>query len=128
VTLPGYSLPVGSSTAPLSFTSTGNVAVLNCTATGAGFTVAPNPLNLAAGVAGSVTVTYTGSLIGTFTGNLSCTTTSAGGPFNYPLSVTVQAPGATFRQAPALSSGSTWLLILGTMGFGLLLLGARRRS
>jgi hypothetical protein len=90
--------------------------------------VAPNPLNLAIGVAGTATVTYTGSVAGTFTGNLNCTTTRAGGPFFYPLSVAVTQQAATLRQAPALSTASTWLLILGTMGFGLLLLGARRRS
>jgi hypothetical protein len=128
ITLPSYGLPISSSSAALSFTSNGNASVLNCTATGAGFSIAPNPLNLATGVAGTATVTYTGTAVGTFTGNVTCTTTSAGGPFTYPLSVTVTAQPATFRQAPALSSGNTWLLILGTMGFGLLLLGARRRS
>jgi|CXWL01.1.fsa_nt_gi hypothetical protein len=127
VTLPGYILPSGSSSAALSFTSNGNSSVLNCTATGAGFSVAPNPLNLATGVAGSVVVTYTGSVVGTFTGNLSCTTTSAGGPFTYTLSATV-GPAITFVPVPALGSAATWILILSALGMGLLVVGARQRD
>ena len=127
ITLPAYMLPAGSSSAPVSFTSNGNASVLNCTTTGAGFSVAPNPLNLATGVPGTVTVTYTGSVIGTFTGSLNCTTTGTGGPFTYPLSVTVGA-GISMVAVPALSSFGTWLLVLGALGIGLLAVSTRLRG
>jgi hypothetical protein len=127
VTLPSYILPTGSSSAALSFTSNGNSSVLNCTTTGAGFSVTPNPLNLATGVPGSVVVTYTGSTVGTFTGNLTCTTASAGGPFTYTLSATV-GPAVTFVPVPALGVAATWLLLLSALGLGLWAVGARQRD
>ena len=120
-------LPTGSSSTTLSFTSNGNASVLNCTVTGAGFSVTPNPLNLATGVPGNVTVTYTGTTVGTFTGNLSCTTGSGGGPFNYVLSATV-GPAVSITAVPALGVVSTWLLILSALGFGLLAVGTRLRD
>jgi hypothetical protein len=126
VTLPAYALPVGSSSTSLSFTSVGNASVLTCTATGAGFSVTPSPLNLAAGVAGSVTVIYTGSVAGTFTGSLDCTSSTTGGPFNYPLSVTVGV--AIGVPVPALSVAATWTLILSALGLGLLGLAMGRRD
>lgn len=119
VTLPGYSLPTSSSQSTLSFTASGNSAVLNCTATGAGFSVTPNPLNLAIGVPGIVTVTYTGSTVGTFTGNLDCTTTGSGGPFSYPLSVTVGAAIGPAIAVPTLSVAGILMLVLGALGMGL---------
>ncbi len=127
ITLPGFAPPGSTSTAVLTFTSAGNAAVLSCTATGAGFSVAPNPLNLAAGVPGSVTVTYTGSVPGTYTGNLTCSSTSPGGPFTYPLSITV-GPALSILPVPAMGLNGTLLLILGAMGMGLLTLGTRLRG
>ncbi len=127
ITLPAYTLPSASSSASLTFTSSGSASVLNCTTTGAGYSVSPNPLNLAAGVPGSVVVTYTGSAVGTFTGTLNCTTTGSGGPFTYPLSVTVGA-GASAVSVPAMGSFATWILILSAFGAGLLAMGTRQRN
>jgi hypothetical protein len=129
VTLPGITLPASSSARSLSFTSTGGPASVTCTATGAGFSAAPNPLNLTAGVAGTVTVTYTGSAVGTFTGSLTCTTNAAGGPFTYPLSATVTAgaPPAAARTVPSMGAIGTWILVLSVLGMGMLF-GARARS
>lgn len=126
VTLPRVTLPASSSSAALSFTATGGPAVVTCTATGAGFSVAPSPLNLAAGVAGTVTVSYSGSTVGTFTGSLSCTTSGTGGPFTYPLSVTVGTP-AVARTVPTMGAIGTWILVLSVLGLGMLF-GARARS
>ena len=113
----------------LSLTATGGPAAVTCTATGAGFSAAPNPLNLTAGVAGTVTVTYTGSAVGTFTGSLTCTTNAAGGPFTYPLSATVTAgaPPAAARTVPSMGAIGTWILVLSVLGMGMLF-GARARS
>ena len=99
---------------------------MNCSVTGAGFSVTPNPLNLAVGVAGSVTVAYSGTSAGTFTGTLDCTTTAAGGPFTYPLSVTV---GQITRPAvvPSMNAVGTWALILSVLGLGMFF-GARVRD
>jgi hypothetical protein len=125
INLPVFSLPSTGSSRSLSFTSTGNASVLSCTTTGAGFSVAPNPLNLATGVPGSVTVSYTGTTVGTFTGTLTCTSNTAGGPFVYPLGVVVS--GAVVS-VPTLGQGGLWLLILGAMGLGLLSISAGRRD
>jgi|CXWL01.1.fsa_nt_gi hypothetical protein len=127
LTLPGYALPTGSSSALLSFTSNGNAATVNCTTTGAGFAVTPNPLNLATGVPGNVTVTYTGTAVGTFTGSLNCTTTGTGGPFTFPLSVSVSA-GISLVAVPAMGTFATWMLVLSALGLGLLAVGTRPRS
>lgn len=126
VTLPGYNLPSGGSSTTLSFTASGSAATVSCTATGAGFSVTPNPLNLAVGVAGSVTVTYSGTSAGTFTGSLDCTTSGTGGPFTYPLSVTV---GVATRPAvvPTMNAVGTWALILSVLGLGMFF-GARVRD
>lgn len=126
VTLPAYTLPSAGSSTTLSFTASGNAATVSCTATGAGFNATPNPLNLAAGATGSVTVAYSGSTAGTFTGTLNCTTTGTGGPFTYPLSVTV---GQASRPAvvPTMGAVSTWILILSVLGMGMFF-GARARS
>lgn len=126
VTLPGYNLPSGGSNTTLSFTASGSAATVSCTATGAGFSVTPNPLNLAVGVAGSVTVSYSGTSAGTFTGSLNCTTSGTGGPFTYPLSVTV---GVATRPAvvPTMNAVGTWALILSVLGLGMFF-GARVRD
>jgi hypothetical protein len=126
VTLPRVNLPASTSASSLSFTSTGAAAAVTCTATGAGFSVSPSPLNLAAGVPGTVTVSYTGSMAGTFTGSLSCTTTGAGGPFTYPLGVTVGQPLAAVM-VPSMSTISTLLLVLSVLGLGMFF-GARVRD
>jgi hypothetical protein len=128
ITLPTYALPSGSSSTSLTFTSTGNSAVVNCTATGAGFSAAPNPLNLADGVPGTLTITYTGATVGTFAGTLDCTTTGTGGPFTFPLGVTVGAGFVAPAVIPAMGSLGTWILILSALGFGLLVVGTRLRS
>ncbi len=126
VTLPTATPPASSSSTVLSFTATGGPADVSCTATGAGFSASPNPLTLAPGVAGGVTVTYTGSTAGTFTGSLTCTTTGTGGPFTYPLSVTVGSL-IVATTVPTMDSIGMWILILSVLGFGLLF-GARARS
>jgi hypothetical protein len=126
ITLPRVNLPSTSSSSPLSFTASGSAASVTCSTTGAGFSVAPSPLNLTVGVAGSVTVSYTGSTPGTYTGTLNCTTTATGGPFTYPLSATIGA-ATVARTVPTTGAVATWFLILSVLGIGMVF-GARNRS
>ena len=73
-----------------------------------------------------MTVTYSGTTAGTFTGSLDCTTSGTGGPFTYPLSVTV---GVATRPAvvPTMNAVGTWALILSVLGLGMFF-GARVRD
>ncbi len=126
VTLPSYavgSTPSSSSTT-LNFTTSGGASSLVCTATGAGYSVAPSPVALTVGTTSVVTVTYTGAVVGTFTGTLTCTPTgpATGGPFVYNLSTTVQAaqvigPTVQVPTMGTLGLGMMGLLIAGFAGF-----------
>ena len=119
VTLPPFSLGTASSSTPLSFNVTGGPAALACTATGVGYTATPNPLNLVVGTPGVVTVTYTGSTVGTFTGSLNCTSAS-GGPFAYALSTTVNGAPPVTAIVPTmdlLGLGLMSLMLAGLAGF-----------
>ena len=127
--LPTYNLPTGSSSRAFSFTSTGAPATVTCGITGAvGFVVAPIPLSLAAGQTSNVTVTYTGSTAGTFTGVLDCTTSGTGGPFTYPISVVVgpAAVAAPLTPVPTLSLVASLMLLGGFLGLGMFM--ANRRA
>jgi hypothetical protein len=132
VTLPGYQPGVagpGTSSTTLAFSATGGAAALTCTAGGVGYTATPSPLNLAAGATGSVTVTYTGTVAGTFPGTLNCTSTApaTGGPFAYTLSTNVTAfvpPEATVA-VPTMGAFGLGLMGLLVAGFGALV--QRRR-
>lgn len=130
VTLPGYTLPAGSSSTTLSFNIAGANGSVACVATGAGYTATPNPLALVVGTPGAVTVTYTGSVAGTFTGTLTCNAVapSTGGPFTYPLSTTVTAApvAAPATPVPALGNLSLMLLLAGFVSIGMLLVGRRQ--
>jgi hypothetical protein len=132
VTLPGYQPGVagpGTSSTTLAFSATGGAAALTCTAGGAGYTVTPAPLNLAAGATGSVTVTYTGTVAGTFPGTLNCTSTApaTGGPFAYTLSTSVTAfvPPVATVTVPTMGAFGLGLMGLFVAGFGALV--QRRR-
>ena len=116
VTLPAFALGTPSSSTRLSFNVTGGPAALACTATGAGFTATPNPLNLVVGTTGVVTVTFTGATVGTFTGALNCTSDS-GGPFAYTLSATVTAARAVEVAVPSMSVVGLGLMSLMLAGF-----------
>ena len=126
VTLPTIRLPSTTSSAPLTFTASGSAASVTCTASGAGFSAAPSQLSLTPGVPGTVTVSYSGSSTGTFTGSLSCVTTASGGPFTYPLSVTVGQSLAP-TTIPSLGTVGLWAMLLGFLGMGMFLT-ARSRS
>ncbi len=126
VTLPGYIAgpTPGTSSTGLSFNTTGGPSSLSCVASGAGYSATPNPLNLVVGTAGTVTVTYTGTALGTFAGTLTCTPTApaTGGPFVYNLSTTVRAaaPAEPAIQVPTMGTfglGLMGLLIAGFAGF-----------
>jgi hypothetical protein len=132
VTLPGYQPGVagpGTSSTTLAFSATGGAAALTCTAGGAGYTATPSPLNLAAGATGSVTVTYTGTVAGTFPGTLNCTSTApaTGGPFAYTLSTSVTAfvPPVATVTVPTMGAFGLGLMGLLVAGFGALV--QRRR-
>jgi hypothetical protein len=132
VTLPGYQPGVagpGTSSTTLAFSATGGAAALTCTAGGAGYTATPSPLNLAAGATGSVTVTYTGTVAGTFPGTLNCTSTApaTGGPFAYTLSTNVTAfvPPVATVTVPTMGAFGLGLMGLLVAGFGALV--QRRR-
>ena len=129
VTLPGYTLPIGSSSTVLNFNITGANGSLACVPTGAGYTAAPNPRDLVVGTAGGVTVTYTGNTAGTFVGTLTCTAVapSTGGPFVYTLSTTVTGVVlADTIAVPTLGNISLMLLIAGFLGMGMVLVGRRQ--
>ena len=126
VTLPSYFAgpAPGTSSTGLSFNTTGGPSSLSCVASGAGYSAAPNPLNLVVGTAGTVTVTYTGTALGTFAGTLTCTSNApaTGGPFVYNLSTTVQAvppagPAVIVPTMGAFGLGLMGLLIAGFAGF-----------
>ena len=128
VTLPAIHLPSTTSSSPLTFTASGGAASVTCTASGAGFSAAPSPLSLTPGVPGTVTVSYSGSSAGTFTGSLDCVTTASGGPFTYPLSVTVgQSLAPTPTTIPSLGTVGLWAMLLGFLGMGLFLTARNRR-
>ena len=119
ITLPGYVAgAAGSSSSLLSFNVTGGNGSVACSATGAGFSAAPNPLALVAGTPGVVTVSYTGTTVGTFTGSLSCVAAPAGGTFVYPLSVTVGVAVPLATQVPSLNVLGLLALIAGVIGLG----------
>lgn len=129
ITLPGYTAgAAGSSSTLLSFNIVGGNGSVACTATGTGFSATPNPLALVAGTPGVVTVTYTGTAAGTFAGSLSCAAVapSVGGPFVYPLSITVGAPVALATQVPSLNMLGLLALIAGIIGLGFMV--TRRQS
>ncbi len=114
----------GSSSSTLSFGITGGPGQLACAVSGAGFTAAPNPLNLTPAGPNLVTVTYSGTIVGTFTGTLVCTpVSSVGGPFTYSLRAAVAASPV---QVPALGNISLMLLIAGFLGLGIVLVGRRQ--
>lgn len=121
LTLPGYVSGAGSSSSTtLSFNVAGGNGSVACAATGAGFSAAPNPLALVAGTAGVLTISYTGTTAGTFAGSLTCTsvTPATGGPFVYPLSITVGAPVVLATQVPSLNMLGLLALIAGMIGLG----------
>ncbi len=128
VVLPSYSPPTGGSSTTLSFSTSGNAATVNCSAMGAGFAVSPAALNLSVGTPGTITVTYTGSTVGTFNGTLECTTTANGGPFSYPLSATVQAIPVVAVPVPLLSDWNKLLLLLAAMGCGVWFVRASEKA
>ena len=126
VTLPSYTVgpTPGTSSTGLSFNTTGGPASLSCVASGAGYTATPNPLNLVVGTPGTVTVTYTGTALGTFAGTLTCTPAApaTGGPFVYTLSTTVVAaavagPAVIVPTMGAFGLGLMSLLLAGLAGF-----------
>ena len=127
IVLPEYvTTGPGSSSRTISFSITGAPGQLACVASGAGFTAAPNPLNLTLAGPNLVTVTYTGTAAGTFTGTLVCTPVSAaatGGPFTYSLRASVVLPTVP---VPALGNISLMLLIAGFLGLGVVLVGRRQ--
>lgn len=126
VTLPTIRLPSTTSSTPLTFTASGSATSVTCTASGAGFSASPSPLNLSPGVPGTVTVSYSGSTAGTFTGSLNCVTTASGGPFTYPLSATVGVSLAP-TVVPSLGTVGLWAMLLSFLGLGMLF-AARSRS
>lgn len=100
-------LPAATSTSTLAFNVTGAASSITCAATGAGYSVAPaTAVPLAIGTPGSVTVTYTGSAAGAFTGTVTCTGAagSTGGPFVYNYTTNVTAGASTITAATAPGS------------------------
>lgn len=128
VTLPGYTLPTGSSSTTLSFNIAGANGSVACIASGAGYTATPNPLALVVGTPGTVTVTYTGNAAGTFNGTLTCNAVapSTGGPFTYQLSTTVGAAFVPSVPVPALGKIGLMLLLAGFLSIGMILIGRRQ--
>ncbi len=126
VVLPEYLTgSIGSSSTALNFGITGGQGQLACVASGAGFTTTPNPLNLTVAGPNVVTVTYTGSTVGSFTGTLVCTplAPATGGPFTYNLRAGVASPSIA---VPALGNISLMLLVAGFLGLGMVLVGRRQ--
>jgi hypothetical protein len=118
---------------PLAFTATG-AGAMTCALGGTNptsFTVTPATLNFAAGALTQTTNVgvAAGLAVGTYNATLTCTPTApaTGGPFTYPLSVTVApvAPVANVVQAPSLNFFGGMLLIAGFLGLGMVLTSRR---
>lgn len=125
--LPSYNLPTGSSSRGFVFTAAGAPTTLTCSiASAKNFVVSPASLPLAVGVPGTVTVTYTGSTVGTFIGTLTCTTTGNAQTFTYPISVVVGPAPAPLTAVPTLSLFSSLMLLAGFLGLGMFM--ANRRA
>ncbi len=125
--LPSYNLPAGSSNRGFVFSTTGANTALTCGITGGkGFVVAPVPLNLVVGTPGTVTVTFTGSTVGTFAGTLTCNTTGNAQTFTYPISVVVGPIVVPVIPVPTLSLMGSLLLLAGFLGLGMFM--ANRRA
>ncbi len=106
--LPSYNLPTGSSSRGFVFTTANANTILTCSIPGTkNFIVSPASLPLVVGAPGTVTVTYTGSTVGTFNGTLNCSTTGNAQTFTYPISVVVgPAPVApTLAYTPTTAAG-----------------------
>ena len=136
LTLPAYTLPIATSFRVLEFNATGAPASVSCVfttgafANGSGYTATPNPLNiLVVGTPSPLTVTYTGTIPGTFAGTLVCTPVApaTGGPFTYTFT-TVVNPAVVVNsvQVPALGNISLMLLVAGFLGLGMVLVGRRQ--
>ena len=136
LTLPAYTLPIATSFRVLEFNATGAPASVSCVfttgafANGSGYTATPNPLNITeVGTPRPLTVTYTGTIPGTFAGTLVCTPVApaTGGPFTYTFT-TVVSPAVVVNsvQVPALGNISLMLLVAGFLGLGMVLVGRRQ--
>jgi hypothetical protein len=112
-------LPTSTSNASLAFNVTGGPGALNCVTTSAGYSVAPSPLNLVVGTAGTVTVTHTGSTPGSFAGSVTCTPVApaTGGPFTYFFNTTVTA-ALPIVAVPSLNLVGMLALLAGLGLFG----------
>ena len=125
--LPSYNLPTGSSSRDFVFNTAGANTTLTCSIAGAkNFVVSPASLPLVVGVPGTVTVTYTGSTVGTFSGTLNCSTTGNAQTFTYPLSVVVGPVAAAVLPVPTLSFMGSLMLLAGFLGLGMFM--ANRRA
>lgn len=125
--LPSYSLPTGSSSRGFVFTAAGAGTTLTCSiASAKNFVVSPASLPLVVGTPGTVTVTYTGSTVGTFNGTLNCSTTGNAQTFTYPLSVVVGGAPVAVVPVPTLSVMGSLLLLAGFLGLGMFM--ANRRA
>ena len=113
-------LPATTSTSALVFNVTGAGGALTCSTASAGYTVAPVPLNLAVGVPGTVTVTHTGSAVGSFPGIVTCAgpVGSTGGPFVYNYTTNVTAAAAPIIPVPSMNTWGALLLLSGMALFG----------
>ena len=125
--LPSYNLPTGSSSRGFVFTAAGAGTTLTCSiASAKNFVVSPASLPLVVGTPGTVTVTYTGSTAGTFTGTLNCSTTGNAQTFTYPLSVVVGGVPVAVVPVPTLSLMGSLMLLAGFLGLGMFM--ANRRA
>ncbi len=125
VVLPEYlTTGPGISSTTLNFGITGGAGQLACVASGTGFSVAPNFLNLTVAGPNAITVTYSGNVPGTFVGAVVCTPVAPaiGGPFTYNFRASVASPTVP---VPALGNISLMLLIAGFLGLGMVLVGRK---
>jgi hypothetical protein len=113
----------------LSFNTTVAPGAISCVPTGAGYSASPNPLNLVVGTSGVLTVTYNGTVAGTFTGSLTCTPVApaTGGPFVYTLSTTVSPAPVVGPAVSVPTLGALGLALLGLLLPGVACIPLRRR-
>ncbi len=113
-------LPATTSTSNLVFNVAGAGGNLTCTTASPGYTVAPSPLPLVVGTPGTVTVTHTGSTVGSFAGTVTCSgpVGSTGGPFVYTYTTNVTAAAAPIIPVPAMNTLGALMLLSGMALFG----------
>lgn len=129
VALPAFTIGGPASTATITFNNTNAAAAtVTCVAPAAPeFSASPLVINVPATGSAATTVSFSSTAAGNFNGTLACTG-SGGEIFNFDLTATAVAAPTLIPPAviPSLGELSRWLLALGVLGLGFVMV--RRRG